>query len=327
MSAPVAATDSARRHGGAAGGAVRAAGSARRLRPATAAVFLLPAFALYTLFMIYPMFSALQYSLFAWRGTAQGDFIGIGNFVELFTRFPLNRDVVRAFGHNAAFFAGSMVLQNTFGLLLAVLLHRNARLRRVFRVIYTTPYLLAPLVVGYLWTLILNPLFGPVNALLRGIGLETLALPWLGSPTTALPVVIAVNAWQWIGFPLLLFSAALGALPEEYDQAARVDGANAWQAFRRVTLPLLLPVIGTVSVLTFIGNFNIFGLVYAMGGSEGGPVGATDVLALLFYRTAFRGGVDAIGVASALAVVMFAFIFGVSVLATALLRRWEARLL
>ena len=306
---------------------MRTAGSARRLPLRTAVVFLAPAFLLYTLFMVYPMFSALQYSLFEWRGTAQGPFVGVENFVELATRYPLNTDIVSAFWHNTAFFAGSMVLQNTFGLLLAVLLHRNARFRRFFRLVYTTPYLLAPLVVGYLWTLILNPLFGPVNALLRTVGLEALALPWLGSPTTALPVVIAVNAWQWIGFPLLLFSAALGGIPEEYDQAARVDGANSWQAFRHVTLPQLLPVIGTVSVLTFIGNFNIFGLVYAMGGSEGGPAGATDVLGLLFYRTAFRGGVDAIGVASALAVVMFAFIFGVSLLATTLLRRWEARLL
>jgi len=140
-------------------------------------------------------------------------------------------------------------------------------------------------------------------------------------------VVILVNAWQWVGFPMLLFSAALASIPDEYADAARVDGASSWQAFRHVTLPLLAPAIGTVSVLTFVGNFNVFGLVYAMGGSTGNPAGATDVLGLLFYRTAFQsGGVNGIGQSSALAVLMFVFIFGTSVAATRYLRRYARSL-
>jgi raffinose/stachyose/melibiose transport system permease protein len=306
--------------------AVRASASAPRIRLSTATAFLAPAFLLYTLFMVYPLFSALQYSLFEWRGTARGAFVGAGNFVELVTRYPLSDHLLRAFGHNAAFFVGTMLIQNTAGLLFAALLFRRRAGRRFLQTAFTMPFLLSPLVVGYLWSLILNPMFGPVNALLRAVRLDGLALPWLGDPATALPVVILVNAWQWIGFPMMLFGAGLAGIPEEYEQAARVDGANSWQAFRKVTLPLLTPVIGTVSLLTFIGNFNIFGLVYAMGGSQGGPAGSTDVLALLFYRTAFEGGVDAIGVASALAVVMFVFIFGVSLLANAALRRHSERL-
>lgn len=303
-----------------------AAGGRPPIRWRTAAAFLAPAFALYTLFMIYPLVSALQYSLFEWRGTAQGPFVGLGNFAELFTRFPLNRNLARAFGHNAAFFVGTMAIQNTLGLLFAVLLHRSRAGKRFLRVAFTMPFLLSPLVVGYLWSLILNPTFGPVNAALRTVGLDALALPWLGDPSTALPTVILVNAWQWVGFPMMLFGAGLAAISDDYTEAAFVDGANSWQAFWRVTFPLLTPVVGTVSVLTFIGNFNIFGLVYAMGGSQGGPAGATDVLGLLFYRTAFQGGTDAIGVASALAVVMFAFIFGMSLLAVRVLRRYERRL-
>jgi raffinose/stachyose/melibiose transport system permease protein len=110
------------------------------------------------------------------------------------------------------------------------------------------------------------------------------------------------------------------------DEAAYVDGAGAWNTFFRVTLPLLVPVVGTVTVLTFIGNYNVFGLVWAMGGVEGGPAGSTDVLGLLFYRTAFRGGVDAFGVASALAVIMFVFILGISLLFQRGFRRLEERL-
>jgi raffinose/stachyose/melibiose transport system permease protein len=300
--------------------------TAPALRWRTAAAFLLPAFALYTLFIVYPLVSALQYSVFAWRGTLQGPFVGLDNFTALFTRQPLAGDLRAAFWHNAAFFAGTMLVQNTLGLAFAALLHRRPWGHRLLRSIYTMPFLLSPLVVGYLWSLLLNPVFGPLNSVLRAVGLSELALPWLGDPRTALPVVVLVNAWQWIGFPMLLFGAALAAQPVEYEEAARVDGATGWQAFRRVTLPLLTPVIGTVTVLTFIGNFNIFGLVYAMGGSQGGPAGATDVLGLLFYRTAFQGGVNAIGVSSALAVVMFAFIFGLSLAATAYLRRVETRL-
>jgi raffinose/stachyose/melibiose transport system permease protein len=290
------------------------------------AAFILPAFVLYGLFMVVPLVQALYFSLFEWQGIARGDFAGTANFAELFTRYPLSEQLPRAFLHNTYFFAGTMVLQNTFGLFLAVLLQRSRWGRSLFRTIYTLPYLFAPLVVGYLWSLILNPTFGPVNAVLRGVGLESLAVPWLGDPNTALPVVIVVNAWQWIGFPLLLFGAALGAIPDELHEAAYVDGAGAWSAFFRITLPLLVPVIGTVTVLTFIGNYNVFGLIWAMGGVEGGPAGSTDVLGLLFYRTAFRGGVDAFGVASALAVVMFTFIFGLSLVFQRVFRRLEERM-
>lgn len=296
--------------------------SARRPPVRVLVLFLAPALLLYSTFVVYPLLTALQYSLFDWRGTSRGAFVGAGNFVDLFTTYPLDQQLGRAFLHNAAFFAGTMLVQNTLGLTFAVLLHRSRRFKRFFQTAYTLPYLVSPLVVGYLWTLILNPLFGPVNTLLRAIGLGSLALPWLGDPATALPVVVLVNAWQWVGFPMLLFAAALGGIPDEYVDAARVDGASAWQAFRYVTLPLLVPAIGTVSVLTFVGNFNIFGLVYATGGSTGNPAGATDVLGLLFYRTAFSsGGVNAIGQSSALAVLMFVGIFGTSLAATGYLRR------
>lgn len=290
------------------------------------AAFILPALLLYGIFMVVPLIQAMFFSLFEWRGTLRGDFVGGANFVELFTRFPLNEQLPRAFMHNTWFFVGTMAVQNTIGLFLAVLLHRSRWGKSFFRTVYTLPYLFAPLVVGYLWSLILNPTFGPVNAGLRAVGLDSLAMPWLGDPSTALPVVIAANAWQWIGFPLLLFGAALAAIPEELHEAAYVDGAGAWRTFFHVTLPMLVPVIGTITVLTFIGNYNVFDLVWAMGGVEGGTAGSMDVLGLVFYRTAFRGGVDAFGVASALAVVMFVFIMGVSLTFQRVFRRLEDRI-
>ena len=290
------------------------------------AVFLAPALLLYSVFVVYPLFSALQYSLFDWAGTAQRGFVGLDNFVGLFTTFPLDEQLVRAFGHNVVFFLGTMLIQNTLGLTFAVLLSKRRITRRLFQTLYTLPYLVSPLVVGYLWVLMLRPQFGVLNAAFDAVGLESLSQPWLGDPGTALPVVILINAWQWIGFPTLLFGAALAAIPEEYEAAARVDGASSWQAFSRITLPLLTPAIGTVTVLTFIGSFNLFALAYAVGGSKGDPAGAIDVLGLVFYRTAFEGGLNAIGRSSALAVLMFIFIFGVAVVANRYLRRKEAEL-
>ncbi|PRX95696.1 carbohydrate ABC transporter permease [Allonocardiopsis opalescens] len=316
------------------GGRARASGGGRAKgrppgrRPPVAllAAFILPALALYTVFIIYPLFSALQYSLFTWEGTRQAGFAGLDNFTRLFSGVYAER-FWRAFGHNGLFFLGTMAVQTTLGLAFAVLLHRSRFGKRFLQTAYTLPYLVSPIVVGYLWSLMLSPQFGAVNEALRAVGLDALAQPWTGDPQLALPTLILVNTWQWIGFPMLLFSAALAGIPEEYAEAARTDGASGARVFWHVTLPLLLPAIGIVSVLTFIGNMNVLDLVYAMQGSQGAPAGATDVLGLLFYRTAFQNpDLNAIGQSSALAVVMFVFIFGVSIVATRVLRRAEERL-
>lgn len=287
-------------------------------------LFLAPAAALFGLFILYPMLTALSYSFFDWQGTARGGFTGLTNFVALFTQQPFTTQLPRAFAHNVVFFVGTMLVQNTLGLGIAWLLYRRPRTRRALQTLYATPYLVSPIVIGYLWTLLLSPTFGPVNALLRAVGLERYAIAWLGEPTTALWVVVLVSAWQWLGFPILLYGAAMGGVPDELTEAARVDGASNAQTFTRIVLPLLVPAIGTVSILTFIFAMEAFALPYALGGSTGNPAGATDFLSLLFYRTAFESGAtNAIGVSSALATLLFLLIFGGAVLATRVLRRVE----
>jgi len=292
----------------------------------TIALFLLPAFVLYTVFMVYPLVQALIFSTFEFNGLVRGEFVGLRNFEQLFTRYPISEQLPRAFAHNISLFTGTMLIQNTLGLFFALLLHRPRFGKRFFRTIFTIPYLISPLVVGYLWNLMLNPLFGPVNNMLRSAGLGDLAHPWLGDPATAFPTVILVNAWMWVGYPMLLFGAGLAGIEDDIREAARMDGANHWQTFRFIEFPLLTPVIGIVTVLTFIGNFNAFGLIWALAGVRGTPAGSTDVLGLVFYRTAFQGGADSFGLASALAVLMFAFIFTVSVGVQAWFRRLESRM-
>lgn len=294
---------------------------------AVAALFVAPALALFGVFLLYPLFTVVSYSFFEWTGTMRGEFVGFGNFARLFTDLPFRDEMPNAFLHNALFFVGTMVIQNTLGLFLALQLFRRERVRRLLQTLYTLPYLVSPLVVGYLWSLMLSPNFGIVNAVLRGIGLDSLAVSWLGDPTYALPVVILISGWQWVGFPVLLYGAGLASQPRELIQAAATDGASRWQTFVHVQLPQLVPVLGTVTILTFIYTMEIFPLVYALGGSTGSPAGATDVLALLFYRSSFQSGAaNAIGTSASIGTLMFLMIFGTAVLANYGLRRHEERL-
>jgi raffinose/stachyose/melibiose transport system permease protein len=297
------------------------------LNTRTAALFVLPAVVLFAVFVLYPMLAALSYSLFGWEGTRQGDFVGAQNYVTLLTQEPYATDIWRAFGHNLLLFAGALVFQNSLGLAIAGMLHRKRRIKRFFQTVFTLPYLVSPMVIGYLWSLMLSPRFGPVNAILRGVGLESLALPWLGDPNLAIWVVVFVSAWQWIGFPILLYGAAMGGIAPEIDEAASLDGAGGVRRFRYITLPMLVPAIGIITVLTFIGSMESMAIPFALGGSNGAPAGATDVLMLLFYRTAFESGnANSIGISSALATVLFAFILVISLLITSTMRRAEKRL-
>ncbi len=285
--------------------------------------FWLPAFLLYSLFIVWPLLNAVGYSLFEWRGLQRGAFVGLANFVKLFTQPPWRGDLWDAFRHNVAFFAGTMLVQNTVALFFAVLLYNLRRGRQFWQNLFFMPHLLAVVLVGFLWNLILNPLFGPLNQALKRVGLDALAQPWLGQPETALPTIIFVNAWAWLGFPMMLFLANLGSIPNSYLEAARLDGATGSQVFRFVQLPLLRPSLTIVTILTFIGNFNTFELIFVMAGSNGSPGGATDVLGTFFYRTAFGGGQDAVSMGSALAVVTFGFVAVVSFVALRLFRREE----
>ncbi|MFG2172815.1 carbohydrate ABC transporter permease [Streptomyces niveus] len=293
----------------------------------TGLMFVLPALLMFGIFLLYPMITALSYSFFGWQGTRQGGFVGLGNYITLLTSEPYATELWNAFGHNLLLFLGALVFQNSLGLGIAALLHKRKRTKRLFQTIFTLPYLVSPIVIGYLWSLMLSPLFGPVNAILRGAGAEEFALPWLGDPTLAIWVVVFVSAWQWIGFPILLYGAAMAGIPNEVEEAATIDGATALTRFRYITLPLLTPAIGIITVLTFIGSMESMAVPFALGGSSGAPAGSTDVIMMLFYRSAFESGnPNSIGVSSSLATMLFLFIFAISILITGIMRRAERKL-
>jgi raffinose/stachyose/melibiose transport system permease protein len=253
-----------------------------------AVVFLAPAVLLYSVFTLWPLADTIRLSLFTENEAGRRSFAGLGNYVTLFTD-PLWSDrVIGALRNNLLFFLVHMLVQNPVALLLAGLLSRqHLRLRATYRAIIFLPVLLSQVIVGFIWQLILNPLWGVSQTLLGLIGLEGLYQPWLGLESSALITLALISVWQWVGLPMILFYTAMLAVPEELSEAAKLDGAGEIRIFLRIKLPLIMPTIGLVAMLTFIGNFNAFDLVYVTQGLLGGPNYSTDLLGVLFYRTFF----------------------------------------
>jgi raffinose/stachyose/melibiose transport system permease protein len=201
-----------------------------------------------------------------------------------------------------------MVLQNGLGLLFAYLLFLRNAGTAFFQSIFFFPAVLSPVIVGALWRLLLTP-DGIVEWMLNAIGLHEGRLTVLGNSTTALWILIAVDTWNWMGLPVLIFTAGLRQIPSQIFEAARIDGAGNGRMLCSVALPLLVPAIGTLTTLSFINTFNQFDIVYVMQGVQGNPNYSTDTLVTYFYRLAFGAegavGITDIGLALALGTLLF----------------------
>lgn len=275
-------------------------------------LFPIPALVIYGLFIVYPILAAFTYSLFDWDGLVRGAFIGLENFQALFSLEPYKELFWNAFQHNIVYFLGQLIAQNGLAFILAFIIYKKIKGAEFFKIAFFMPRLLSIIVVGFLWKLILNPNFGALNVILGKFGLESLQKAWLGDPDTALTAIILVNSWFGLGFAVLIFLAGMQSIPHELIEAATLDGAKGWKMMSKIIIPLMMPAITIITVLTFIQSFEAFELVYAMQGSQGEPYHSTDTLAIYFYRLAFGGssggGSSAIGLGSALAVVLFLFI-------------------
>ena len=264
--------------------------SAKRRRkpfPFHIVVFLLPATIIYTIFMVYPLLDSMRLSLFT-NSDGSEVFVGLQNYVTLLTDELWSPRFWGALQHNAVFFVIHMVVQNSIGLLLAALLtSRAVRGVTFFRTVYFLPVMLSVVIVGFIWQLILSPLWGIAKGMLDLVGLEQLFKPWLGLEGPALIALALISVWQFIGIPLMLFYAVLISIPEELEEAATVDGASGWSIFWHIKFPLILPTVGIVAILTYVGNFNAFDLIYTTQGGLAGPNFSTDIMGTLFYRTFF----------------------------------------
>ncbi len=277
------------------------------------AYFLFPALAVYTIFFTVPIIDSIRFSLYDSNGLIVGDFVGFANFIKLFTQYPFQERLINAFSNNVAFFLIVTLIQNLIGFVFAYLITRRFWGMPFVRKISFLPTTLSVLVVGYLFAkLIFNPIFGVFNKLLNFLFLGALVRPWLGDPIFALPTLAFVVSWQFMGETILFYTAGIDNIPSEVIEAAKIDGANQVQMIRHIIVPSIMPIIGIVTILIFIGDFTQFDIVYAMATTVGNPAYATDLFGSLFYRSAFmppaRGGWG-IGMGAAVSTVMSMVVF------------------
>jgi raffinose/stachyose/melibiose transport system permease protein len=250
-------------------------------------VFLAPAVLVYTAIMILPLFGTLALSAFTTEDTG-ARFVGFSNFATLFGDERWSARFWNALWNNTVFFIIHMLVQNPIGLLLAALLsQKKLRFRGFYRASIFVPTILSFVIVGFVWKLILSPNWGVASSMMDGVGLKWLFGPWLGKEDSALVTLALISVWQFIGIPMLLIYAALISIPDEITEAAECEGITGMAQFWKVRLPLIWPTIGMVSVLTFVGNFNAFDLIYVAQGALAGPNFATDLLGTFLYRTFF----------------------------------------
>ena len=235
-------------------------------------IFVMPAVIIFSIFYIIPFIWVFRYGLHDWDGISpMMTYIGLGNFKEILEDKVWWNSMLNA-GYITLI---ALTFQNALAFLLAWACDREIRLKNFYRVIFFIPPVLSEVVVGLVWQWILDGNYGLLNHWLIHLGLPNLARNWLSDPRTALTVVAIVHSWKGFGWGFLIFLAGLQTIPRELYEAARVDGANAWQSFRKVTIPLMVPVAVLVAILTILGTMQAFVLIIAMTG--GGPAYHTQV--------------------------------------------------
>nr|WP_144715072.1 sugar ABC transporter permease [Curtobacterium pusillum] len=276
--------------------------------------FFIPAIALYVVFFAVPTFAGFYFSLTRWTLFDQ-TFIGFDNFVRFFQDPQLLSGFVHTFEYGFVTSAAKVVL----GLALALLLTSPVLGRGYLRAVVFFPVLVSTIGIGITFKALLDPFHGIVNGLLGSVGLPTPG--WLTDPNLALWSVAAVDVWKGVGIATLIFIAGIVAIPQEYFEAARVDGASSWSIFRNITLPLSRPAMGTVIILSLIGGLRSFDLIWAMTG--GGPGFTSDVIASVIYKQ-YQAGFY--GLSTAGNVVLFVVVTAIMVPVSWLLNRKEADL-
>lgn len=260
--------------------------------------FITPYFILFFLFFLLPAVTILPMSLTRWSIVDTPVFVGLQNYIRLFEDKFFWKAV-----YNTFYYTILVTIELTsLGLLLAMLLNQPLKGRTLARVFVILPYVISSAVAGTVWKWMYNQNFGIINSYLRQLGFDS--IPFLTSPQLAMPSLVLMNAWWSVGFNTIIFLAALQGIPEELYQAAQVDGANGWQVFRHITLPLLRPIILYVTVLCAANSFQMFDEAYVM--TQGGPIGSTVTLVYKTYVTAFEA--FRFGDAAALSVITMTFI-------------------
>jgi len=278
---------------------VRRGARPSRSRLLTIALFLLPALVLYGVFVIFPIIQAVHFSLFKWNGLKPlTDFIGLANYQRAL-QDPIFQGAV---SHNIAIIVLSFAIQIPIALGLALVLSRRFRGRAMLRLVFFAPYVIAEVITGVVWSLLLQP-NGLAEGVLTAIGLGALYQPWLADASSVLIAMFFIISWKYFGFHMILLLAGLQGIPQELEEAAAIDGASRAQTIRYVILPLLGPTLRVSIFLSMIGALQLFDLIWVTTG--GGPVNASNTMATYMFDWGFKR--SQMGYGSAVAVILFVF--------------------
>lgn len=284
----------------------------------TIAIFILPAVCSYLSIAAFPLLCSVILSFFNWDVAGLNEFVGLKNYIQLFTT---DRIFQKAVVHTLAATFLCLVIQIPCAMFLAYLLTRLKRGRNFFKVAFFVPNMISTSAIGILWIFILHPEFGLVNAVLRALGLEQFTHVWLGESDTALVCVILAASWQYIGYHMIIYLCAMQNISASVLESARIDGATFWQAFRKITFPLIAPILKIDTVLVATGSLRIFDMVFVMTG--GGPNHASEVIASHMYIRSFKG--MQFGYGSAMSVVLMLLCITVTVLLNIAFRKAEEK--
>ncbi len=276
---------------------------------------MLPAAALFGLFVVYPAMRGLAMSLTDAQGVVGGNFVGPANYVRLLH----DVDFANALRNTLLFAAVIVIVQNALGIAIASWMRNQNAVRKLVRSTLLLPTMMAFVVVGYVWSFIYSPLGGPLNSLLTFVHLGSLQQVWLGDTKTALLAIAATSIWMYLGYTTTIYLAGYVSIPSDVSEAATIDGATGWTRFRYIDWPLLAPALTVSITLSLIGSLRIFELPFVMSG--GGPAGATDTLSYLVYRISFNA--FNFGYGTAIATGLFIVTAVLAAVVTTLLRRRE----
>jgi multiple sugar transport system permease protein len=287
-------------------------GHSRWRTAGTAALFIAPSLVPMLAFTIGPMLASLGISFTNWSLLAPAHWVGTNNYRTLWS----DAEFRSSLGHTLVFIAGYLPLVLISGLAVALALNQRIRGLAVFRTIYFLPVVTSWVVVALIWKWLLNPQTGVVDYLLGLVGIQ--GPGWWVDPHWAMPSIILASAWKDIGFVMIILLAGLQSIPDDYYEAASLDGAGRLALFRHITLPLLSPALFFVVVISLINNFQVFDQVWVM--TQGGPAGSTSVVMERIVKNAFSFG--RMGYASAMSWVLFAVILMITLAQFRLQRRW-----
>lgn len=266
----------------------------------TAFLFLSPTLIVTSIFIFFPIAFSFYLSFHEWNMFSSArDFVGLQNYVALL-RSP---DFWQVFGTTSIYTVATVPLNMAVALGAAIFLERRLKGTKLLRAAFFTPVIISWVAAAVIWRWVFHPNIGLLNHLLELLGLP--AVNWVNDPTAALFSMIIVGVWKTFGINMILFSAGLAGIPDHYYEAAKIDGAGPWSQFWRITLPLLSPTTLFIMVLSIIGSFQVFDLVWVL--THGGPLGSTKVLVFYLYEQAFQ--FFNMGYASAIAYVLFAVLF------------------